>query len=72
MDRTAWRNGRRRGATKDLVATSVLNAVAMQIVAVGIEPGLGALDMTADPCDHPPEPPRMIHFDEMRHLMGAR
>jgi len=27
----------------------------MQIVAVGIEPGLGALDMTRDPCDHPPE-----------------
>ena len=49
----------------------ILDAVAMQIVAVGIEPGLGALDMTADPADHPPEPRRMIHLDEMRHLMGG-
>jgi hypothetical protein len=49
----------------------VLNAVAMQVVAVGIEPGLGALDMTADFPDHPPEPRRMIHLDEMRHFMGG-
>jgi hypothetical protein len=49
----------------------VLNAVAMQIVAVGIEPGLGALDMTADFRDYPPEPRRMIHLDEMRHFMGG-
>src|SRR5260370_27191994 len=47
----------------------ILNAVAMQVVAVGIEPGLGALDMIADPVDHPPEPRRMIHLDEMRDLV---
>src|SRR5467141_3783235 len=44
----------------------------MQVVAVGIEPGLGALDMTADPCDDPPKPRRMIHFDEMGYLMGGK
>ncbi len=49
----------------------VLDAVAMQIIAVGIEPGLGALDMTADLRDDPPEPCRMIHLDEMRHFMGG-
>ncbi len=50
---------------------SVLNTVAMQVVAAGIEPSLGALDVTADPADHPPEPRRMIHFDEMCHLMAG-
>src|SRR4029453_6898811 len=49
----------------------ILNAVAMQVVAVGIEPGLGALDVTADPAHHPPEPRRMIHLDKMRHLMAG-
>src|ERR1700724_3738975 len=49
----------------------VLYAVAMQVVAVGVEPGLGALDVTADPADHSPEPRRMIHFDEMGHLMAG-
>ena len=52
-------------------AALILDAVAMQVVAVGVEPGLGALDMTADPADHPPEPRRMVHLDEMRHLMGG-
>src|SRR5947207_11367078 len=54
-----------------LRARLVLNAVAMQVVAVSVEPGLGALDVTADPADHPPEPRRMIHFDEMGHLMAG-
>src|ERR1700680_2926841 len=49
----------------------VLDPVAMQIVAIGVEPGLGALDVTADPADHSPEPRRMIHFDEMGHLMAG-
>src|ERR1700686_4980885 len=49
----------------------VLDPVAMQVVAVGVEPGLGALDVTTDPADHSPEPRRMIHFDEMGHLMAG-
>src|ERR1700694_3926975 len=49
----------------------VLDPVAMQIVAIGVEPGLGALDVTTDPADHSPEPRRMIHFDEMGHLMAG-
>src|SRR6202007_1491053 len=49
----------------------VADPIAMQVVAVGIEPGLGALDMAADPGDHPPESRRMIHLDQMRHLMGG-
>src|ERR1700674_1551935 len=50
----------------------VADAVAMQVVAVGVEPGLGALDMIAGPCDDPPEPRRMVHFDKMDHLMGGK
>src|ERR1700688_4338590 len=49
----------------------VLDTVAMQVVAVGIEPALGALDMTAGFGDDPPEPRRMIHLDEMRDLVGG-
>src|SRR6202011_615565 len=50
----------------------VLYAIAMQVVAVGVEPGLGALDMVAGPCDHPPEPRRMVHLDKVGHLMGGK
>ena len=41
----------------------------MQIVAGVVEPLLGALDMAADLGDHFPEPRRMIHLDQMRHLV---
>jgi len=50
----------------------VLNAGTMQVVAMGIEPVLGALDMAADPAADPPEPRRVIHLDEMRDLMGGQ
>ena len=59
------------GYPKGNVRVLILNAVAMQVVAVGVEPGLGALDMIADPRNDPPEPGRMVHFDEMRDLMGG-
>jgi len=49
----------------------VLDAVAMQIVAVGVEPVLGALAVTADLCDDPPEPRRMVHLDKMGHFMSG-
>ena len=44
----------------------------MQVVAVGVEPGLGAFNMIADLSDHPPEPRRMVHFDEMGRLLGGK
>jgi len=43
----------------------------MQIIAMGIKPGLGTLDMAASAPYHLPEPRRMIHFNQMRHLMGG-
>ena len=43
----------------------------MQIVAARIEPFLGALDVIADPRDHPPEPRRVVHLDQMRDFMGG-
>src|ERR1700737_1416713 len=42
----------------------------MQIVAVGIEPYLGALDIAADAGNHAPEPRRVVHLDEMRDFVG--
>src|SRR3954470_10162080 len=39
---------------------SILHAVAVQIVARGIEPALGAFDVVADPRHHPPEPRRVV------------
>src|SRR5579859_4572365 len=47
-----------------------MDAVAVQIIAVGVEPGLSALDMAADPRDDLPELRRMVHFDEMGDLVG--
>ena len=49
--------------------TLILDPVTVQIVAVGVEPGLGALDVAADFRDDPPEPRRMVHLDQMRDLM---
>src|SRR3981081_160188 len=48
---------------------SILYPVAMQVVAGGVEPGLGAFDMAANPVDHAPESRRMVHLDQMRHFM---
>src|ERR1700680_2147695 len=53
-------------------AGSILDPVAMQVVAMGVEPGLGALDMVANLVDDPPESRRVVHLDEMRHLMGSK
>src|SRR4051812_778386 len=52
--------------------TSILDPVAMQVVAVGIEPRLGALDMAADLANHAPEPRRVVHLDEMGDFMGGQ
>src|SRR5712671_4055145 len=53
-----WRGPRNDGYV-------LLQAVAMQVRAVGVEPGLGALGVGADPEDRAPEARRMIHLDEM-------
>jgi hypothetical protein len=49
----------------------ILDPVAVQIIAVGVEPGLGAVDMAADLAHDAPEPRRVVHLDEMRHFMGG-
>ena len=49
----------------------VLDPVTMQIVAVGVEPALGAFDVVADAVDDAPEAGRMVHLDQMRHFMGG-
>src|SRR5215813_4041101 len=46
-----------------------LRAVAMQVGAVRIEPGLGAADVGVDARDQPPEPARMVHLDKMGNLV---
>src|SRR5882762_8013767 len=48
---------------------SFRQAGAMQVRAMGVEPGLGALGVGADPEDRAPEALRMIHLDEMRDLV---
>src|ERR1700722_18639588 len=50
-------------------STSILDTVTVQIVAVCVQPGLGAFDMVADFRDDLPEPRRMVHLDEVRYLM---
>ena len=49
----------------------ILDPVTMQVVAVGVEPALGAFDVVADAADDAPEPRRVVHFDEMSHFMGG-
>src|ERR1019366_916461 len=51
------------------LARVVRHPIAMQIGAVGVEPGLGARDVRADALDHAPEPARVVHFDKMRDLV---
>src|SRR5262249_42130917 len=50
---------------------SVLDPVAVQIVAVSVEPALGALDRGTDARHHAQEPRRMVHLDQMSDLMGG-
>ena len=45
--------------------------VAMQIVAVNIEPLLGALGLRTDTRNDLPEPRRVVHLDQMRDLMSG-
>src|SRR5690242_18653973 len=49
----------------------ILDPIPVQIVAVRIEPPLGALYRRADPRHHLPEPRRVVHLDEMRHFVGG-
>ena len=51
---------------------SILDPVAVQVIAVGVEPLLGAFGRGADPRHHPPEPRRVVHLDKMRHFMGGQ
>src|SRR6185312_8023758 len=46
-----------------------LSAVAMQVGAVGVEPGLGAADIGINACNDPPESARMIHLDQVGNLV---
>src|SRR5450759_5459708 len=55
--------------TAATLARVVRHPIAMQIGAVGVEPGLGARDVRADALDHAPEPARVVHFDKMRDLV---
>lgn len=45
------------------------NPVAMKIIAVGIEPSLGALGRRTNLGYNFPESRRVVHLDEMRNLM---
>src|SRR5207244_2184584 len=54
-----------------LMARRIRKTIAVQIGAVGIEPSLGHLMIRNQPVHHAPEPCRMVHFDEMRHLVGG-
>src|SRR5450756_509341 len=55
--------------TAATLARVARHPIAMQIGAVGVEPGLGARDVRADALDHAPEPARVVHFDKMRDLV---
>ena len=55
--------------TAAALARDARHAVTMQVGAVRVEPGLGARDVRADALDHAPEPPRVVHLDEMRDLV---
>ena len=61
-----------RGALRLLAGSIGLQSVAMQVRAVHVEPGLGALHVRTDATQDAPEPRRMVHFDEMGDLMGGQ
>ena len=54
------------------LAPGLGQAIAMQIGAMGVEPGLGAVVIRAKPLHQPPEPRRMVHLDEMRHFVRGK
>ena len=43
----------------------------MQVGAVHIEPGFGALMVRTDALHQAPESRRVVHLDEVRHFMGG-
>lgn len=45
------------------------NAVAMKIIAMGVEPPLGAFGCRTNLRHDFPEPRRMVHLDKMRNFM---
>src|SRR5262245_59537991 len=49
-----------------------IQAVAMEICAVGIQPGLGAAHVRANALNQPPEATRVIHLDEVGNLVGGK
>src|SRR5664279_3519999 len=55
--------------TAATLARVARHPIAMQIGAVGVEPGLGARDVRADALDHAPERLAVVHFDEMSDLV---
>ena len=73
MEPVCLRNNERRVVIGPCVRTDrkqlVLDPVTMQIVAVGVEPALGAFDMAADAAADAPEPRRVVHLDQMRNFM---
>ncbi len=48
----------------------VFYSVAMQVVAMRVEPGLSPFNVTADSRHDFPESRRMVHLDQVRNLMG--
>src|SRR5262245_25600821 len=49
---------------------SPAQSVPMQLGAMGVEPGLGAVHVRANAAQDAPEPRRVAHLDEMRGLVG--
>ena len=47
------------------------HAEAVQVGAVDVEPRLGAVGVRADAVHQPPEPRRVVHLDQMRHLVDG-
>src|SRR5580692_2748843 len=56
-------------AADSLLAAAVRQTIAMQVSAMGVEPGFGAIVTRAEPLYQPPEARRMVHLDEVRHLV---
>src|SRR5262249_4446905 len=61
--------GPRRTARRLFAGSVVFQAVAMQIGTMGVQPRLGTLHFWAYSAQHAPEPPRVVHFDEMGDLV---
>src|SRR4051794_15629871 len=59
------------GRDSDGAGSTSRHAEAVQAGAVNVEPCLGAVGVRADAVDQPPEPRRVVHLDQMRHLMDG-